>query len=115
MRLNAYRIMWLFVLFDLPTETKTDRRNYAIFRKRLLKDGFTMMQYSVYIRHCASRESAEVHISRVQKMLPPKGTISVANITDKQFSRIVTFWGPVEKLKNQPHNNWKCSKNHYFN
>ena len=56
-RLNAYRIMWLFVMFDLPTNTKVERRNATLFRKALEKDGFTMMQYSVYIRHCASKES----------------------------------------------------------
>ena len=55
-RLNAYHIMWLFVFFDLPTNTKTERRHAAQFRKALEKDGFTMMQYSVYVRHCASKE-----------------------------------------------------------
>ena len=53
-RLNAYRIMWLFVFFDLPTTTKTERRHAAQFRKALEKDGFSMMQYSVYVRHCSS-------------------------------------------------------------
>ena len=52
LRLNAYHIMWLFVFFDLPTTTKAERRNAAQFRKALEKDGFTMMQYSVYVRHC---------------------------------------------------------------
>ena len=52
LRLNAYRIMWLFVFFDLPTHTKTERRHAAQFRKALEKDGFAMMQYSVYVRHC---------------------------------------------------------------
>lgn len=50
MDLNGYRIMWLFVFFDLPTETKKDRKNASGFRNQLLKDGFSMMQYSVYIR-----------------------------------------------------------------
>ena len=57
-RLNAYRIMWLFVLFDLPVETKKERKAAADFRKALLKDGFSMLQFSVYNRHCASDESA---------------------------------------------------------
>jgi CRISPR-associated protein Cas2 len=96
-RLNAYRSMWLFVFFDLPTETKQDRHEYFQFRKRLLKDGFSMMQYSVYTRHCASRESAEVHINRVKQMLPPKGAVSIAQFTDKQYSRIINFWGTGRK------------------
>ena len=91
--LSAYRLMWLFVFFDLPTHTKTDRREAGRFRNRLLKDGYTMMQFSVYIRHCASRESADVHLTRLNAMLPPKGQVSVAQFTDKQFSRIQNFWG----------------------
>lgn len=57
--------MWLFVMFDLPTMTKKDRKASALFRKQLEKDGFSMHQFSVYIRHCASKESADVHIKRV--------------------------------------------------
>ncbi|HXH18666.1 MAG TPA: CRISPR-associated endonuclease Cas2 [Chitinophagales bacterium] len=92
-RLNAYRIMWLFVIFDLPTETKTDRKAYSDFRKKLLNDGFSMMQYSVYIRHCPSSESAEVHIKRVKSFLPEKGQVSIVQITDKQYGNIINFWG----------------------
>lgn len=47
--------MWLFVMFDLPTMTKKDRKASALFRKQLEKDGFSMHQFSVYIRHCASK------------------------------------------------------------
>lgn len=89
--------MWLFVFFDLPTGTKQDRYEYTQFRKRLQKDGFSMMQYSVYIRHCASRESTEVHIKRVRHMLPPKGQISIAQFTDKQYTRIINYWGTGRK------------------
>lgn len=92
MELNGYRIMWLFVFFDLPTETKKDRRNASLFRSNLLKDGFTMMQYSVYMRHCASSESADVHEKRIHKLLPPLGKVSLLRITDKQFGNILNFW-----------------------
>lgn len=92
-RLNAYRLMWLFVFFDLPAETKKDRKNYTRFRKDLQSDGFTMMQFSVYVRHCASGENATVHENRVQKILPPKGQVSILRITDKQYSEIINFWG----------------------
>ena len=57
MELNAYRIMWILVFFDLPTETKLERKRYAQFRENLLKDGFGMFQFSIYIRHCSSREN----------------------------------------------------------
>ena len=59
-RLSEYRIMWVLVFFDLPTETKKDRKAYTDFRKKLQNDGFTMFQFSIYIRHCASRENAEI-------------------------------------------------------
>ena len=95
--LNAYRIMWLFVFFDLPTNTKRERKHAAGFRKRLLKDGFTMMQYSVYIRHCASRQSAAVHINRVKSMLPPAGQVSILQVTDKQFGQIINYWGKTTR------------------
>ena len=96
-RLNAYRVMWLFVFFDLPTNTKRERKAAADFRKKLLKDGFSMMQYSVYVRHCASRESAEVHTKRVKSMLPAAGQVSILQITDKQFGQIVNYWGKKAK------------------
>lgn len=99
MELNGYRIMWLFVFFDLPTETKKDRKNAQQFRKNLLKDGFTMMQFSVYMRHCASSESADVHENRINDLLPPLGKVSLLRITDKQFGKISNFWGRVEMPK----------------
>ena len=64
-RFSEYRIMWVLVLFDLPTETKKDKKAYADFKKNLQRDGFTMFQFSIYVRHCASSENAEVHIKRV--------------------------------------------------
>ena len=84
-RFSEYRIMWVLVLFDLPTESKKDRKEYALFRKRLLQDGFTMFQFSIYLRHCPSAENAEVHIERVKRWMPPYGKIGILRITDKQF------------------------------
>ena len=95
-RFSAYRIMWLFVYFDLPTETKKERVIYRKFREKLLKDGFTMHQYSVYIRHCASAENAEVHINRVRKAVPAKGKVSILKITDKQYGDIINIWGALQ-------------------
>lgn len=73
-RFSEYRVMWVLVFFDLPTETKKDRKNYAIFRDKLITDGFTMFQFSIYLRHCPSRENAEVHIKRVKKQSPAQWT-----------------------------------------
>ena len=76
-RFSEYRIMWVLVLFDLPTETKKDKKAYAEFRKNLQKDGFTMFQFSIYVRHCASCENAEVHIKRVKSFLPDYGSVGI--------------------------------------
>ena len=89
--------MWLLVLFDLPTQTKKDIRAYTIFRTRLMKDGFTMFQFSIYVRHCASMENAEVHRKRVRSFLPEFGKVGIICITDKQFANIELFYG------NKPH------------
>lgn len=92
-RLNAYRIMWVLVMFDLPTETKKDRKNYAKFRKDIMMDGFQMFQFSMYIRHCSSKENADVHTKRVKSILPAKGHVGIITITDKQFGMMEIFRG----------------------
>ena len=92
-RFSEYRIMWVLVLFDLPTETKMDRKAASEFRKKLLKDGFTMFQFSIYVRHCASQENADVHIKRVKSFLPEYGQVGIMCITDKQFGNIELFYG----------------------
>ncbi|MCF6307287.1 MAG: CRISPR-associated endonuclease Cas2 [Flavobacteriaceae bacterium] len=100
-RLNQYRSMWVLVFFDLPTETKKDRKAASRFRKNLLDGGFTMFQFSIYMRFCASRENAEVHIKRVKYNLPEFGKVGILQITDKQFGMIQLFFGqkPAELEK----------------
>lgn len=92
-RFNAYRNMWVMVLFDLPTDTKKDRRVATKFRKILLDDGFIMFQFSIYIRFCQSQENADVHTKRVKFHLPEKGKVGIFAITDKQFGRMEVFHG----------------------
>ena len=101
-RLNEYRIMWVLVFFDLPTDTKQNRKIYAGFRKKLLKDGFAMFQFSIYLRHCSSRENAEVHIKRVKKELPEKGHIGILCVTDKQFGMMEIFYGKKQAELDKP-------------
>lgn len=96
-RLNAYHIMWLFVFFDLPVTTRTERKAATDFRKQLLNDGFVMMQYSVYIRHCASHEALVVHKRRIKSIMPRTGKVSMLAVTDKQFGDIETVFGKAAK------------------
>ena len=88
---GGYQTMWTIVMFDLPTDSAKARKQYIQFRNFLLKDGYSMMQYSVYCRHHASEENALVHTLRVKDHLPPDGEVRVMKITDKQFGRIEIF------------------------
>ena len=94
--------MWILAMFDLPVDTRKARRAYAQFRKSLLRDGFTQMQYSVYVRHCASEENADVHIARVEWALPEDGEVRLLSITDKQYERMRVFWGKLRKPTEAP-------------
>ncbi len=91
--LNQYRIMWVLVFFDLPVVTPKERKVAARFRKDIMADGFAMFQFSIYVRHCASAENAEVHIKRVKKLLPELGHVGILCITDKQFGSMEIFYG----------------------
>jgi len=93
MNFGGLQTMWIVVLFDLPTDTKEARKEYTRFRKFLLQDGFTMMQYSVYIRHSSSEENAQVHVKRVKNCLPDDGEVRIIKITDKQFGKIEVYFG----------------------
>lgn len=90
-RISQYRVMWVMVFFDLPTNTKKEIKAAQEFRKRLICDGFIMFQFSVYLRHCASSENADVHIRRTKSFLPPKGKVGILRITDKQFGMMELY------------------------
>ena len=102
MQISGYRLMWALVMFDLPTDTSEARKEYSLFRKRLLADGFVQLQYSVYARACPSRENLDVHLSRVQRSLPPDGEVRILELTDKQFERMYVFWGKRRTMPEPP-------------
>lgn len=81
-----YKIMRMLCMFDLPVETDAERRAYRIFRKHLIKEGFVMMQYSVYMRTCPSREYANRLELRIKKFVPPEGNIRLLCVTEKQYA-----------------------------
>jgi CRISPR-associated protein Cas2 len=89
----GWRSMWVIAMFDLPTDTPKARKGYARFRKTLIDDGFTMMQYSVYCRHCASFDNAETHQKRMGDEVPSEGEVRFMIVTDRQFGRIKIFVG----------------------
>ena len=102
-RFNAYRNMWVLVMFDLPTETAKQRKQAALFRKRLLEDGFTMFQFSMYLRFCPSAENAQVHVRRTKQILPKEGKVGMIMVTDKQWERMELFYqGTVAEVESGP-------------
>ncbi|MFA6766138.1 MAG: CRISPR-associated endonuclease Cas2 [Clostridia bacterium] len=85
--------MRIFVFFDLPVKTMSQRRKATRFRNDLLKEGFYMMQYSVYVRVCHNIESCYKYMSRVKKMAPKVGCIRILPITEKQHQDMVIVTG----------------------
>ena len=89
--LSGYRLMWIFVMFDLPVGSKKEMRDATKFREFLLDQGFEMSQFSVYARFCNGKESFESHLRRIEASLPEKGEVHVLTFTDRQYENIVRF------------------------
>ncbi|MBI1357684.1 MAG: CRISPR-associated endonuclease Cas2 [Acidobacteria bacterium] len=85
--------MWLFAMFDLPVDTREARREYARFRKTLLKEGFVMLQFSVYARFVPSEDAERAFRRRVRAALPDDGQVRLLGVTDRQFEKMECFIG----------------------
>lgn len=92
--------MRVVVMFDIPTLTKEDRKHATKFRNNLLKEGFFMFQYSIYMRVVRGNTSANSAINRLKAILPPKGNIRAVVMTEKQFDNMQLLLGDnSEQLK----------------
>lgn len=87
------RFMWLFVFFDLPVKTKPERKTATRFRNFLLKDGYMMIQFSVYARICNGKDRVDKHLQRLNSTIPEKGSVRIIQITDKQYERMKILVG----------------------
>ena len=94
--------MWLFAMFDLPVDKPALRREYAQFRASLLKQGFTMLQYSVYVHYVASEDGEEALRRKVHAALPSHGQIRIVSITDRQFEKMEVYVGKKRKPAEDP-------------
>ncbi len=83
----GYRFMRIITFFDLPTITTTDRREYQKFRKFLIKNGFIMMQESVYCKLALNTTTVNTIMENIRKNRPAAGLVQVISITEKQFSQ----------------------------
>ena len=89
----SYRFMRVLVFFDLPTETLENKREYRRFRKMLIKNGFLMMQESVYCRMLITPNAANTVLSLIRKNRPSDGIVQVMTVTEKQFASIEYITG----------------------
>jgi CRISPR-associated protein Cas2 len=92
---SGYKSMWLITMFDLPVKTKKDRKIYANFRKSLLEQGFSMIQFSVYVRFCNSEEFAQKYRKAIRNTLPECGQVRILTLTDRQFEKMENYVGKI--------------------
>lgn len=97
--------MWIVVMFDLPVVDKMERKAATEFRNTLLDLGFEMSQFSVYMRFCTSQTQIDTYCKRVEDALPSGGKVNILQFTDKQYERIISFYGqeklPAKKAPDQ--------------
>lgn len=94
---SGYKIMWLFVFFDLPMDNRKARRDYTRFRKHLLELGFMQLQYSVYARPFPSEEAMQPYRQAIREHLPPLGEVRLLPVTDRQFGKMENYVGKVRQ------------------
>ncbi|MEM3860236.1 MAG: CRISPR-associated endonuclease Cas2 [Candidatus Micrarchaeaceae archaeon] len=99
MTVNAWRAMWVLVVFDVPTTTREARRAYQKYRDELLKENFVQLQLSVYLRHCATLAAAEALVARLRHRIPDDGHVVHFFLTDKQYSMTREFLGKKSTKK----------------
>ncbi len=89
--------MRIIVFFDLPVITSEQRRAYAKFRKSLIKEGYLMMQESVYTKLAINRQTMDLELNRINIFLPRDGLVQVLTVTEKQFARMKTLLGKAHE------------------
>lgn len=93
--------MWMLVMFDLPTDTKAQRKAAHDFRNGLLDAGFERSQFSVYARMVSGKEAFETRVSWIERMLPPLGDVQILTFTDRQYETMVRFSGRTRSRANK--------------
>ena len=85
--------VWLMVMFDLPTLTKTQQR-YANRYRNLLKDlGFERVQLSVYAKYYLGSNAAKTDLAELEASIPPGGAVRILKSTDTQWASMIVFLG----------------------
>ncbi len=90
---SKYRMAWVMVFFDLPVGTPEERRDASNFRRDLIKDGYMMVQFSVYARPCGSADRVDTQVRRLRGKIPAQGEVRGLLITDAQWGRMIVVRG----------------------
>ena len=92
--------MRIILFFDLPMITEEEKRIYTRFRKELVRNGYMMLQFSVYSKICTNREAAVNNILKIKKNIPEKGSIRILLVTEKQYAKMEIILGGKSKIEN---------------
>ena len=85
--------MRIILFFDLPVITSSDRHEYSVFHRYLIKNGFMMLQESVYCKLALNASAVQAIIANLYKNKPPEGLIQVLSVSEKQYSRMEYILG----------------------
>ncbi len=99
------KFMRLIVFFDLPVKTKAERKAYTRFHRFLLRDGYDMIQFSVYARICSGEDILDKHIKRLKANSPPDGSVRYMQVTEKQFTAMKVLVGRKKEKENPKYAN----------
>ncbi len=102
LQLSGYKGMWMITMFDLPVETAEDRRHATQFRNMLLREGYSMLQFSIYGRYFPSEEASEPYKKRIRQGIPSRGEVRLLYITDKQFEKMEIFMSKKKRKAEEP-------------
>ncbi len=90
------RFMRMLVFYDLPVTTPKYRRIYTLFRRFLLRDGYVMVQFSIYARLIHGLSSVDKHLDRLRQNAPAKGSVRCMVVTEKQYASMIFITGERE-------------------
>lgn len=99
--LNRYELMWMLVLFDLPTAEKYQQKEATKFRNFLLDNGFSMVQYSIYTKLFSGKDACQKYYGQIRMNLPEEGKVDIVTITDRQYENIISYQGKKKTEKKQ--------------
>lgn len=91
--MSAYKYMRILVMYDVPNNSSEENKEYSKFRKLLIKNGYTMMQYSIYIKCLNVKTKYKSEVKKISKSLPSHGNIRVLAITEKQYQDMIFLRG----------------------